>query len=192
MATQRNYSAVEAQQRFKTLPPEIQDMLYSQEMQTALITVGEKHKLHLDQLGGLEFETTAVMLGFTEPDDFPPILVERLKITSEEATTIAKDIDDLLFIKIRAAMKSPEAMGSLLQRSPSTTAPTTSLQQNKGVGVATLPVMSPSTWSSPLSETVIKTLPDSPQHNSSVPTTNKMVLPENKPLKTDPYREPVE
>ena len=67
--------------------------------------IGEKHKLHLDQLAGLEMETNSVILGFTEPNDFPKMLSDSIQVDVSKANDIAKDVSDMLFKKIRDSMK---------------------------------------------------------------------------------------
>ncbi len=54
----------------------------------------------------LEDETSAVMLGFMQTSEFSESLQTTLSIEKEKADAIAKDISDLLFTKIRDAMKA--------------------------------------------------------------------------------------
>ena len=109
MATQRTFTAEEAKKKFDVLPPEIKSLLYSAEMSAAIHQVGERNKLHYDQMGRLEMETTNLMLGFTDTSDYPAILEKVLPVDSTQAQTIAKDINDTLFVKIREAMKPKAA-----------------------------------------------------------------------------------
>lgn len=67
--------------------------------------IAQKYQLHLDQTGVLEDETSAVMLGFTDTADFQAVLAETMGIDSTKADAIARDLNDLLFIKIREVMK---------------------------------------------------------------------------------------
>lgn len=106
MSTQRIYTPDEAVERLGSLAPEMRKFLYSKEMRNILMTIGEKHKLHLDQLSTLEAETNAVFLGFTETQDYPRILAETLKIDEAKIKEIAKDVNEMLFIKVREDMKA--------------------------------------------------------------------------------------
>ena len=105
MASQKIYSFEETQKRYETLPQEIKNLLYSVDMISILKKVGDKNQLHIDQLGLLEAETSAVMLGFTETQDFPQILSENLHLEPAKANAVAQDINEMLFVKIREAMK---------------------------------------------------------------------------------------
>src|SRR3989344_3445964 len=120
--TQQSFSPEEAQKRFESLPPEVKKMLYSPEMMSTLKQVSEKHQLHIDQLGLLEAETSAVMLGFTETKDFPQMLVGALRVDSPNASAIAQDVSSLLFEKIRNSMKSVDTQ-TLQTPAPSTQTP---------------------------------------------------------------------
>ena len=106
MATQRTFTVEEVQKKFDSLPAEVKNLLYSTEMTLAIQKAGEKNKLHFDQMGRLEMETTNVLLGFTDMKDYAPILVKGLEIDQQKATAVAQDIDQMLFSKIRGAMKT--------------------------------------------------------------------------------------
>jgi hypothetical protein len=99
------YSPEESQKRFENSPQEIKNMLYSIEMLDAMRQIGEKFKLHIDQVGLLQVETTSVMLGFTSSDDFDSTIANTLRIEPSQATLIAQDVDQMLFSKIRNSMK---------------------------------------------------------------------------------------
>ena len=103
------HTAEETQKRFAQLPEQVQDLLYSHKMFGILQEVANKNQLHIDQLGTLEMETGQVMLGFTEAKDYPDALMQSLQIDKVKADTIAKEIDEMLFSKIRDAMKQTSA-----------------------------------------------------------------------------------
>jgi hypothetical protein len=110
MTTQDIYSAEEAQRKLDTLPDEVKKLLYSPEMLTAIRKVGEKNQLHIDQIGVLQTETTAVMLGFTEMKDFPKKISKNIDVDETKSIAIAKDVDEILFSKIRGQMKTNDAV----------------------------------------------------------------------------------
>lgn len=210
MATIRNYSPEEAGKRFESLPQDIKDAIYSAEMDQALTAVGEKFHLHFDQLSILEGEITGVMLGFTEPQDFPGIVAERLSVSKEIADGVAQELDTMLFQKIRESLKKITSSSSI---TPQTSAPP---------AVQAVPHMSASVPQSSAKEDfeIIPGGPapqdrafsaanmpkgvsaDKPTITLSVPTTSlpKTVdIPSSQnpaapapTYKTDPYREPVE
>ncbi len=190
MATQKIFTSEEALKRLEKLPPEVRPFIYSKEMRDILTNIGDKHKLHLDQLGNLETETVAVMLGFTEPQDFAELLVENARLTKQEAEAVVNDVNELILVKIRGSMKShtpnkiPEIIGTSSPLTPATQ----------------IPILIKS--SAFLSETNPQTeqLPTPPQEKAnlniqqvlSTSTTSKTGSSEPRAYKTDPYREPIE
>src|SRR3989344_1315550 len=101
----KTYTPQEAKARYESLPTEIKSLLYSPEMLMSVRQIAQKHQLHIDQTGILEDETSAVMLGFTDTADYPAVLAETMDIDIAKAGAVAQDVNDLLFTKIRDAMK---------------------------------------------------------------------------------------
>ncbi len=100
------HSATEAQEQFKKLPKEVQELLYSDQMLAIIKQIGDKNHLHIDQLGTLETTVGQVMLGFLDTARFPAELVEMLGVDRARADAIAQDVNDLLFVQIREALKA--------------------------------------------------------------------------------------
>jgi hypothetical protein len=93
------------QKRLDSLPPEIKQLLYSNEVDVIVQQIGAKNKLHLDQTGILLAEMNEVMMGYLEASDLAKELVDVFRIDEDRANAIAKDVDDMLFSKIRDAMR---------------------------------------------------------------------------------------
>lgn len=100
-----NISQEEMDKKIDSLPQEVQDLLYSPEMYTAIKQISSKHQLHIDQMDLLETETSQLLLGLTETSQFPQTIAQSLKVDNVQASSIAKDIDEVLLSKIRTAMK---------------------------------------------------------------------------------------
>jgi len=160
-----DYTAADAEKRFSELPPEAQQMLYSKEMSAIINTIGQKYDLHIDQIGLLNAEAGQVILGFTEPQDFPSSLQELLGLDEGRALAVAKEVSDQLFEKIRSAMKQPPVQQSV-QNSGATPSPTQKPTLPMADQMLTQPTVTP-----PMAQPV---------------------TPQEKKYSTDPYREPVE
>lgn len=200
MATQKAYSAKEAEERFKTLPPQVQTFIYSPEIFAALKNIAEKHRLHIDQLALLQAETSSVMLGFTEPQDFTMMLEENLHLEADEAQKIATEINESVLLKIREYMKS-------LPQNPPSSPPTTLapsspaiLQKPAELHPADMMLSQKTVTAAPIAPKTAA--PAAPATTPSVPTlptlaqtpspAAKAEAPKPEPYKADPYREPVE
>ncbi len=96
----------ELEGQLNNLPEEIDTLLYSAEMYAAIKQVSVKYKLHIDQMDLLESETSQVLLGRTTTEQFPQVIAKSLQIDQAQANEIAKEVNDLLFAKVRDAMKA--------------------------------------------------------------------------------------
>ncbi len=100
-----DYYTDEIQKRMDALPADIKALVYSADMGAVIHSIGQKYQLHVDQIGALESETAAVMIGLTEPSEFVQELVDALSVEQPKAEAIAQDINNELFIKIRESLK---------------------------------------------------------------------------------------
>jgi hypothetical protein len=198
-------SADEALKQYEKLPQEVKSLLYSPEMTFIVQQVGQKYKLHLDQIDFLNTETGQVMLGFVPVEDFANELASNLGVPQEQANGIAKDMSDLLFSKIRAAMKLPSAQpvtpapateksvvmpsrAAVAPVQPTATTPAPAATKPAAPKPAIVPQVSVATQKM-LTEPTVQIAPGSQlpaSSNSSEPPKP------NTPYKTDPYREPAE
>src|SRR6185312_8137195 len=98
------YTPEEAQKKFESLTKEIKDVMYASETLSTTRNIGEQHQLHIDQIGLLQAEISAVLMGFTDTSDFPKVIEEELKVDSKTAEGIAKGVNEQIFDKIRGSM----------------------------------------------------------------------------------------
>jgi|GEM_PF-3403182 hypothetical protein len=212
------YSPEEIKKKFASLPSDIKTLVYSADMLTVLKQVAEKYHLHIDKIEILEGETADVMTGFSAPNKFVDNLVENLGIDKTKAEGIAKDIDEMLFSKIRDAMKKAYEQ--------STTAPEKSVIMPSAVAApAPAPLPTDMQIEPPIAPAPVKATTPPPQmHEADVmlsePTVSLPTNPSNSPAtslsnppkkvetaptptkveapkppasyKADPYREPIE
>jgi hypothetical protein len=94
------------QKKIDALPPEIKELIYSPQMQSILQQVGAKNQLHVDQIGALESEVVAAMIGVSPLAELSENISDTLGIDKLKSDAVVKDIDSLLLSKIRGQMKA--------------------------------------------------------------------------------------
>ncbi len=181
---QQTYSKEEIKKRLDSLPPEIQNFLYSAEVDSIVQQIGAKNKLHLDQTGLLLIKINDVMIGFMEAADLPDSLSNILQIDKEKASLIAKDVDEMLFSKIREAMKKVyEANKAAPAEAPSAPAAVASVPTPNPA--SKLPPL-PSTLPTAFVPTAMPTAPSAvkpvPTPVTNIPTPTPMPPPPQKPV----------
>ena len=94
------------EEQVKKLPQEVKDALASENLHNSVVAIGQKHHLHVDQVGLLENEVVLVMMGLVNPVDLPGELVKELAIETTVADSIAGEVSNSIFMPIREAMKN--------------------------------------------------------------------------------------
>jgi hypothetical protein len=159
----------EVAKRLAELPADIKAAIESADLATHIHDIGEKNKLHIDQVGTLEDEIYLSMLGFSRTDEFAKNIEKRLNVSAEQAAAITKDADEQIFLAIRESMKKfAEAKAAPVAPLP---------QPLKEIE----PPPMPAAEAMLAAPTITPAVPASP---ASSPTP--------KPYTQDPYREPVE
>jgi hypothetical protein len=95
----------EIQKKLAALPEDMRNLVYSSDMAAIIQQIGQKHQLHIDQIGALEAEAAAAMLGVTALSELPQNIADALSVDERTGAALAADVNDLLFIKIRESMK---------------------------------------------------------------------------------------
>jgi len=106
----------EIEEKFRSLPEDIRELIYSSDMSSIIECIAEKHGLHVDQMGTLMAETASVMTGFSDPNKFTSELMEELQIDQSKAKAIAEDINNDLFTQIRESLKQLYGKERLIQQ----------------------------------------------------------------------------
>jgi hypothetical protein len=104
----------ELRTRFELLPEELQKVIQSSDYQTKLFDIAKKNKWTYEQLGILEMETTMVLLGMINPNNYQAELASELEKSPVEITAAVTDIKTQVFDPIRASLmklytEAPEA-----------------------------------------------------------------------------------
>ena len=188
-----SYTPEEIQKKFDSLPSDIQSLVYGADLLTLIKRVGEKYKLHVDQIGILETETADIMTGFSKPDEFVKNLMSSLSVDKTQADNIAKDINEGLFLKIIESLKRlySEERAPAAQMTPAAPVITTKTPAPKPIEPHPADIM--------LTQKTVTTAPSAPMAPKPAtpvapvapkPATPPQITPQ--PYKADPYREPTE
>lgn len=182
-------------ERLKNLPEGMRQSLRSLNTEQVVQEIGQKHALHVDQMGRLNEEMWRVVTGETKATDFANKISQATNIGGSEAEQIAGEISNRIFIPIREAMKAvDERQGTpspeeLLREIEHTTAPKAPVPEPEtptstplGAGSLLERKLSETVSMKP-SEQVIEGQPDLPVDSSGSESVIKH---------TDPYREPLE
>lgn len=100
-----NYSEQILNERFDNLPKDIQEAIIATPWKEKLGQISKKHNLHIDQAGRLSEETILVMFGLEHPNDLIGNIAKHVEVSQEKAETIANDLNQEIFLKIRESLK---------------------------------------------------------------------------------------
>lgn len=94
----------ETQAKFDALPQQVKDFMNSNEIPNKITAIGEKYGLHIDQIGTIQEETAAVILGIAKPEDFVDFIEERANLSTEKAISVATDVNVQVLIPVKNIM----------------------------------------------------------------------------------------
>lgn len=167
------------EEKLNSLPAEIKEALMSPEFGAKLDAIGDKHGMHIDQVGELANEIAAVMFGELKAGDFFNTIKKSLDLTDKEAEDLTHDVNEQIFLPLRTALQTTEPSHPL-------ETPDEILKHIEDAGPA-LPtpdltdhLLQNTVESKPIEETPTEVTPP------PAPTT-----PPKKTYAVDPYREPV-
>jgi hypothetical protein len=111
--------------RITELPEDVREAIQSNALGDHIRQIGQKHKLHIDQMETLSQETYLTMLAFSPASQFVNNIVEQVRVPRDKAEEIANDINNQIFLSIRESMKKFADEQALLAATPPLTTPTT-------------------------------------------------------------------
>ncbi len=100
-----NHSEQILKARFEQLPEDVRKAIIATPWKDKLAQIASKHKLHIDQADRLGKETIIVMFGLDHPDNLIYNIAKNVEVSEEEATAIAEDLNNEIFLKIRESLK---------------------------------------------------------------------------------------
>lgn len=106
------YTSKQYNEVFWKLPSGIRDIVSSYDTTEHLIKIGKKHNLQIDQLGTMTGITLDVIMGIVATKNFVNELVNEVKISPLEASSIVRDIDEEILKPIKETLISLYADGA--------------------------------------------------------------------------------
>lgn len=104
----KEFSTEQVQSAFEKLPQELKDAISSADVMGKIRDIGNRHNLHIDQIGELVDQVGLVMLGLKRSSDFVHDASTKLGIGSADAQAIANDINSEVFSAIKTNMREIE------------------------------------------------------------------------------------
>lgn len=91
-------------ERFASLPKDVQDAISSSGYQDSLIEISKKNNFNIEKIGILENITTKMMLGAVHPEEYSMKISSALNISKEEADMVANDVNEKILKNIRTSL----------------------------------------------------------------------------------------
>lgn len=99
------FTKQQIQERFESLPPDIQQVVQGDAMVKRLEVIGRNHDLRIDGIGVLIEYSGLIMLGLIKSNEFVSHLQKQLNLSREQAETIAIEVDEQVFSRIRESLR---------------------------------------------------------------------------------------
>ncbi|MFA5830283.1 MAG: hypothetical protein WC878_00460 [Candidatus Paceibacterota bacterium] len=100
------YTKEQLDKMFSDLPDDVREAMTSVDTMEVLNEIKEKYKLHIDQVGQLSAEIALLMVGVISSSRFVPNLENLMMIPKETAKTIASEVNEKIFQRVRNTLKS--------------------------------------------------------------------------------------
>lgn len=91
--------------QLKILPKEIKDFFVDPKINQQVLEIGKGFNLDIEKVGVLQIETTLLILGLTNPDEYPNELKNRLKVGGETLNNIVQKINTIISPEILRRLK---------------------------------------------------------------------------------------
>ncbi len=111
------YTTQQLEEKYRALPEDLREAMIGVETAKAVGNIGQKHNLHIDQIGDLADEIGLTMLGLTKSDEFVTHVKNRLRIDQNTAEQISHEVNEQIFLPIRESLQklheAKEAVGGV-------------------------------------------------------------------------------
>ena len=95
----------ELAERFQELPQQMQEAVGDESVAYDIQQIGIKYKIRVDKIDMLITLVAHIMLGFKKSNEFVKALSDKLEVDRETAESIAIDVDEQVFKKIRQSLQ---------------------------------------------------------------------------------------
>jgi hypothetical protein len=99
------YTLEQLEEKYRQLPEAVKEAMYSVETSDAVLAIGKKYNLHIDQIGLLAEEAGLVMLGLTPSYQFIDSIQKKLGVNRATAENITLDVNTEIFLPIREFLR---------------------------------------------------------------------------------------
>lgn len=105
------FTSKQLQERYRSLPEDLKDAIFSEDVTEHILSVGKEYHLSVDQTGELADETGLVFLGITRPETYISNIARRLGIERNLAAKIGGAINERIFRPVRESLKKVHGIG---------------------------------------------------------------------------------
>lgn len=99
------YSKEQLRRIYDGLPEDVKEAMFSTDSSKVIMEIGNKYKMHIDQISELGKQTGYIMLGVLDPMDFTSILKSKLGLDTQTAGNIVIEINEKIFLKIKESLR---------------------------------------------------------------------------------------
>lgn len=104
----KTFTLEEQKNAYKKLPESVQEELAEINVGQLAIDLGQKHSLHIDQVGNLIDITMCTIIGLLPSDQFNQNLKESLSLDEQKISPLIKEIDEQVFKRLRQKLAEKE------------------------------------------------------------------------------------
>ncbi len=97
-------------EQLQKLPRVLKDAVFSTDLADKVFGLREKFALTIEEVGFIAEEIGYIILGLTRPQDLILKIQSRLNVETEEAESVAKEINNQIFYPLREALKAAHSI----------------------------------------------------------------------------------
>lgn len=103
---------------FDSMPQGLKDFIMSDSYEETLNAIGAKYQLNAEQINALQQETTIVVMGLIDFEDFESELAKELNIDAKKISEIVKEVNEKIFSKITPSSNIVQDLDARFDKMP--------------------------------------------------------------------------